>query len=97
MTTPSFPTSRASRITWRHGLQGRRTAEGITALQMDIKITGVTLEIPQGSPSIRPTQRPAVHSRQDGPRRSNGPREQLSQFAAEDNLDQRSTPRRSAP
>jgi polyribonucleotide nucleotidyltransferase len=26
----------------RHGLQGRGTAQGITALQMDIKVTGIT-------------------------------------------------------
>ena len=36
------------------------TAEGITALQMDIKITGVTFEILTARPSSRPA-RPALH------------------------------------
>ncbi len=30
---------------WRHGLQGAGTRLGITALQMDIKIQGITVEI----------------------------------------------------
>ena len=36
---------RRRRSLWRHGLQGHRTAEGITALQMDIKIQGITPQI----------------------------------------------------
>ena len=36
---------RFGRPLWRHGLQGCGTRDGITALQMDIKIQGITAEI----------------------------------------------------
>ena len=78
----------------RHGLQGRRHAEGITALQMDIKITGVTFEIltdaleqaRQGAP---------VHPRQDdgGHRRA---ARSSSASARRASCRSRSTPTRSA-
>ena len=56
------------------------TSEGITALQMDIKITGVTFEIMRDA--LEQAHEGAhVHPRQDGTRRSTAPREQLSEHA----------------
>jgi len=62
---------------------------------MDIKITGVTLEILKDA-SIRPTtQRQFILGKMA--EAIDGPREQALAVRAEDNLDQESTPRRSAP
>ena len=56
------------------------TAEGITALQMDIKITGVTFDILRDA-LAQATRGPPGHPRPDGARSSTRPREQLSQYA----------------
>ena len=56
------------------------TAEGITALQMDIKITGVTFEILRDALAQAKEGR-AAHPRQAWPRRSTRPRDELSAWA----------------
>jgi len=71
------------------------TKEGITALQMDIKITGVTLEILRDA--MGPGQQgPAVHSRQDG-RIDRTIRARSSRSLLPRSPRSRSTRRRSAP
>ena len=49
----------------RHGLQGRGYSEGITSLQMDIKITSITEEIMRIALGPGP-RRPAAHPGRDG-------------------------------
>ncbi len=48
----------------RHGLQGRRHADGITALQMDIKVAGITMEIMRKALE-QARAGPHAHPRQD--------------------------------
>ena len=70
------------------------SADGITALQMDIKITGVTFEILTRRPRAGPGG-PPVHPRQDGRGDRRPAREALAVRAARSRRS-RSTPRRSA-
>jgi polyribonucleotide nucleotidyltransferase len=62
----------------RHGLQGRRHQDGITAIQMDIKITGVTFEILRDA--LTQAARPPGHPRADAGRHRGAAR-QLSPHA----------------
>ena len=71
------------------------TADGITALQMDIKITGVTFEILTRRAGAG-QQGPPVHPRQDGRGDRRPAREALPARAARSSRS-RSTRRRSAP
>ena len=71
------------------------TADGITALQMDIKITGVTFEI-LARRARAGQQGPPVHPRQDGRGDRRAAREALPARAA-DRVDQDRSRRRSAP
>ncbi len=71
------------------------TADGITALQMDIKITGVTFDILARRAGAGP-QGPPVHPRQDG-RGDRRPAREALPARAGGSSRSRSTRRRSAP
>ena len=90
--SPTSPASRTTSATWTS--RSPAPSKGITALQMDIKITGVTFEIMRDALDAGQGG-PHVHPRQDG-RGDRAPRASSSPSTPRGSARSRSTRRRSA-